>query len=234
MRSAESQARTARTGYGLAAPALAGLMVLLAACSTRPPVTDASVQPTPAAAPVPAAGPAAAASAQPAPTDAASRAAFDAALQAMRKGRREEAERALRSLSQAHPELGGAQANLGLLERRAGRLPEALAAFEQAVKDDPAQPRYHNQLGITLRQLGRFAEARQAYERALALDPAYADAALNLGVLLDLYLGDAAGALARYQRYLELTPAGDPLVAKWVVEIGQRKAPAVAVNKEAK
>ena len=232
MRSAEPHPSTARPWSVLFVPALASLLVLLAACSTRPPLAEASVQP--AVAPAPAAAPAAAASAPPAPSDSASRAAFDAALQSMRKGRHEEAERALRSLSQAHPELGGAQANLGLLERQAGRLPQALAAFEQAVKANPAQPRYHNQLGITLRQLGRFADARQAYERALALDPAYADAALNLGVLLDLYLGDSPGALNQYQRYLALTPAGDPLVAKWVVEIGQRKPPALAVNKEAK
>ena len=45
---------------------------------------------------------------------------------------------------------------------------------------------------------------------------------LNLGVLDDLYLGDSAHALELYTRYLGLTPAGDPAVAKWVADVKNR------------
>jgi hypothetical protein len=51
---------------------------------------------------------------------------------------------------------------------------------------------------------------------------------LNLGVLDDLYLGDSAHALELYTRYLALTPAGDPVVAKWVADVKNRSKPAGA------
>jgi Flp pilus assembly protein TadD len=121
---------------------------------------------------------------------------------------------------------------LGLIYRKSGKLAESLAAFDKAVAADPGQAIFHNQRGITLRELGRFADARVAYERALALTPDYADARLNFGVLLDLYLGEPAVALVQFQRYLELTPAGDPAVSKWIAELKNRK-PEAAAPKEA-
>ncbi|HET8693706.1 MAG TPA: tetratricopeptide repeat protein, partial [Aquabacterium sp.] len=82
----------------------------------------------------------------------------------------------------------------------------------------------YNQLGVHYRQLGQFDKARAAYERALAADPQYAPAVLNLGILSDLYLGDAERALSMYQRYLDLTPQGDPTVAKWIADLKHRLA----------
>ncbi|MDH5330629.1 MAG: tetratricopeptide repeat protein, partial [Aquincola sp.] len=116
--------------------------------------------------------------------------AFDAAKAALRAGRTADAERGFRDLVARHPELGGAHANLGLILRNAGKLDESIAALEQAVKVSPKQPVYFNQLGVSYRHKGQFAKAREAYETALTLDPAYADAHLNLGVLLDLYIGE--------------------------------------------
>ena len=84
-----------------------------------------------------------------------------------------------------------------------------------------------NRQGIALREAGQFAKAREAYEQAIAKDANYAAAVLNLGILLDLYLGDNARALALYDRYLALTPQGDSTVTKWVAELKNRK-PAVA------
>jgi tetratricopeptide (TPR) repeat protein len=80
-----------------------------------------------------------------------------------------------------------------------------------------------NQQGIDYRQKGQFAQAREAYEKAIALDQGYATAILNLGILQDLYLGDAPAALALYQRYQSLSPGADALVAKWVAELKIRK-----------
>jgi tetratricopeptide (TPR) repeat protein len=77
--------------------------------------------------------------------------------------------------------------------------------------------------GVSERVQGHFSLAKQAYERALALDPAHANAAYNLGILYDLYLGDKAQAQAQFEHYLALTPAGDPQVAKWLIELKNRK-----------
>ena len=64
-----------------------------------------------------------------------------------------------------------------------------------------------------------------AYEQAIDADPAYAPAQLNLGVLYDLYLWDAARALEHYDRYLALTTDNDDKVKRWVAELRRRTAP---------
>jgi Flp pilus assembly protein TadD len=162
---------------------------------------------------------------------------YDDALRLMRAGRNDEAERSLRALAQANPDLGGPHANLGVIHRQAGKLNESAGELEQAVKINPNQPIYFNQLGVTYRQLGKFDKARDAYEKAIALDANYPAPTLNLGILYDMYLGDGARALELYSRYLALSPSGDAAVTKWVAELKNRKAPAsstVAVGKKEK
>lgn len=154
--------------------------------------------------------------------------AFDAAKANLRAGRTAEAERGFREVAAKWPELGGAHANLGLILRNAGKTDESIAALEQAVKVSPKQAAFHHQLGISYRTKGQFQKARNAYEQAIALDENFADAHLNLGVLLDLYLNDPPLALAHYERYLALTPAGDANVGKWVADLRNRKPVAVA------
>jgi tetratricopeptide (TPR) repeat protein len=158
--------------------------------------------------------------------------AFDAARAHLRAGRVAEAERGFRDVIAKHPELGGAHANLGLILRNAGKHDESIAALEQAVKANPKQPVFHNQLGVSYRHKGEFQKARDAYEQAIALDENYADAHLNLGVLLDLYQGDAPLALVHYERYLALSPSGDATVGKWVADLRARKPLSVAQAKK--
>ena len=159
---------------------------------------------------------------------------FDDASRALRSGRVDEAERAYRALAQANPELGGPHANLGVIYRQSGKLPEAAAEFERAVRLNPQQPIYLNQLGITYRQLGQFAKARDAYQQAIALDPGYAAPTLNLGILYDLYFGDAPHALEQYGRYLALSPNGDATVTKWVADLKNRKPAPITVSRQEK
>jgi len=149
--------------------------------------------------------------------------AYDDALALLRAGHPADAERGFRALTQSDPDLAGPHANLGLLARQAGRLPEAVSELEKATTLAPGLAIAWNQLGLAYRQSGEFTKARDAYDHALAIDPNYATAVLNLGVLDDLYLGDSARALELYTRYLALTPAGDPVVAKWVADVKNRK-----------
>ena len=149
--------------------------------------------------------------------------AYDDALALMRAGHPADAERGFRALTQSDPDLAGPHANLGLLARQAGRLPEAVSELEKATTLAPGLAIAWNQLGLAYRQSGEFTKARDAYDHALAIDPNYATAVLNLGVLDDLYLGDGARALELYTRYLALTPAGDPVVTKWVADVKNRK-----------
>jgi tetratricopeptide (TPR) repeat protein len=204
------------------------LSAALGACASAPALVT---QPAPAVQQAASTGVSAAATlpaASEVPIDPAVRRTFDAARAALRAGRTADAERGFRDLIAKHPELGGAHANLGLILRNAGRHDESIAALEQAVKVSPQQPVFFNQLGVSYRHKGLFDKARQAYESALALDADYADAHLNLGVLLDLYLGEGAAALVHYERYLALSPGGDATVGKWVAELKNRKPPSVA------
>ena len=140
-----------------------------------------------------------------------------------------------RYLTQSNPELGGPYANLGVIHRQQNKLAESASDLEQAVKLSPNQPIYLNQLGITYRQQGQFDKARDAYQRAIAADANYAAPTLNLGILYDLYLGDSAKALELYDRYLALSPGGDPAVTKWVADLKNRKpVSAVAMGKKEK
>jgi tetratricopeptide (TPR) repeat protein len=168
------------------------------------------------------------------PVNPATQRAFDEASSALRSGRTAEAEGAFKALASANPDLGGPHANLGVIYRNAGKLPEAVSEFQAAVKLSPAQPVYLNQLGVTYRQQGEFAKAREAYQRAIALDPRYAPATLNLGILYDLYLGDAPHALEQYNRYLALLPAPDPTVTKWVADLKNRKPAPITVSRQEK
>ena len=158
------------------------------------------------------------------PVDAATRANFDEAVRMLRAGRLPEAERALKALAAAQPQLAGVHANLGLLYRKTGRLDDSAAALQQAVKLSPKQASYHSQLGITWRALGRFDHARKAYETAIELDPAHAGALINLAILNDLYLGEPARAAELYTRGAALLPGEAATINKWLAELKNRKA----------
>jgi len=104
----------------------------------------------------------------------------------------------------------------------AGRNEDARTQLQSLLEIDPLNAGALNRLGVAERRLGRFAEARAAYQRAIAADPACAEAERNLGVLLDLYLGDPAQALPHYERHQSLAGEVDTQVAAWLVEVRTR------------
>lgn len=110
------------------------------------------------------------------------------------------------------------QVSAGLRALAAGRWAEAEAAFAAA----PPDPVAWNAIGVARRQQGRMAEAREAYEGASMLDPEDPLPALNLGVLLDLYLGQPGAALAEYERYQQLSGGPDVQVEAWITEVRVR------------
>ena len=131
-------------------------------------------------------------------------------------------------LRAAMDELVGRQLAQNITPAQLKEIKGLVDQMEKAVKASPSQPVFQNQLGLSLRHAGKFAKAREAYESAVALDPGYADAHLNLGVLLDLYLGEPTLALVHYERYIALVPGGDAGVGKWVADLKTRKTASVA------
>jgi Flp pilus assembly protein TadD len=210
--------------------ALAGAACLVA-CGSAPSVPDASSAETrpdarapdaPAGASTGEAVPAGAGSTAP-PVEVPARAAaeFARAVELMRAGNAGEAALEFEQLAAGYPQLAGPHVNLGILHRKAGRLDAAVEALRAAVQRNPGNAIAWNELGVTLRMRGEFAEAAAAYERAIAIDPALAAAHRNLGVLRDLYLGDAPGALDAFEKYRSLT-GEDRQVTGWIAELRQR------------
>jgi tetratricopeptide (TPR) repeat protein len=97
-----------------------------------------------------------------------------------------------------------------------------LQQIESELVEAPARLDLLNRLGIAQRRLGNFTEARDAYERAIAADPQFAEPELNLAILLDLYLQDAAAALPHYERFQLLSGDADGEVSSWLVEVRTR------------
>jgi tetratricopeptide (TPR) repeat protein len=146
-----------------------------------------------------------------------------AALAEMKPGRYARAESidGLDISAETPPEIGPlfAAARVAL---ESGRNAEARQLLEAALAVDPTNASGLNRLGVAERRLGRFTEARAAYERSIAADPVYAEPERNLAVLLDLYIGDPAQALAHYERYQALAGEGDTETAAWLVELRTR------------
>lgn len=147
---------------------------------------------------------------------------FSEVVALMRAGEDDKALQRLQALARSHPKLPAVHANIGLVKLRNEQVGDAVAAFETAVELAPANERYWNHLGLSYRRQGRLDEARQAYEQALEMTPQYADAHRNLGILYDLYLGEAAKAEAHYRRAMELDPASRKEIAAWLAELQRR------------
>src|SRR6266849_3118088 len=178
----------------------------------EPPVANRAKLDPPATAPV---------KAEP-PVNAESRQMYQQALAALGAGRYPEAERALLAVIRREPELAGPRANLGILYARTGHSAQAVESLKEAIRLNPDRAVYYNELGMVSRREGRFDEARRYYAKALDLDPNYAYAHLNIGILYDLYLQDAAKAMQHYQRYRELVPSEAGTVTKWIADLQQR------------
>lgn len=102
---------------------------------------------------------------------------------------------------------------------------------EAAPPDDGSAATRALRQALADREAGRFVDARRTLEGLLAADPSHQAARLNLAILLDLYLHDAAGALPHYQA-LAPSPAL-PALPRWIAELQTRAGrPALAAMPE--
>lgn len=149
---------------------------------------------------------------------------YEEALVLMRTGRYEQAGTKLAALTRRYPDLAGPYVNLGLTYLHLERGEDAETALVAAADRNPHSVVAQTLLGVVYREEGRFEDARRAYQRALALDADYAEAHLNLGILLDLYLRQPEEALKHYERYREIRPSDAARVEPWITDLRRNGA----------
>jgi len=125
--------------------------------------------------------------------------ALKLALDALRAGRLDEAERHGKSALKVRPDSFDALHLLGLVEARRGRYGEAAKLLGRAAKANPRSAPAQLNLGNALAAIGRHADALQSYDRALALEVRYGEAHAARGTALHALrrLDEAEQALSR-------------------------------------
>ena len=88
----------------------------------------------------------------------------------------------------------------------AERYSEAVPHYQMALETRPDNADIRTDLGICFRRSGDGNRAVAPFRRAIQDAPQHINAHFNLGVVLAYDLDDAAGAIAAWERFLELAP----------------------------
>lgn len=127
----------------------------------------------------------------------------------------------LQDITTKQPKLAAAHVDLGIAYAKTSELDKAEASLKRALELQPKHPIAWNELGLVQRRQGKLGDARASYEKSLAAAPGFHFARLNLAVLCDLYLQDAACALDNYLLYQQAVP-DDKQVAGWIASTRAR------------
>jgi len=147
---------------------------------------------------------------------------YERALRSAKKGKTKKAINQFKQLIDMRPSYRNAYTNLGLLLLQTNQMNEAKKALESAIQQDKSDAIAYNHLAIIQRNAGQFKLALQNYRKAIKANPEYANAYLNLAILLDIYLQDLPGALSNYQTFQRLSGTKNDSVEKWVIDLKRR------------
>jgi Flp pilus assembly protein TadD len=158
---------------------------------------------------------------EPAKVDGTTRADYARAAGLLAQERYAEGIALLQDITTRQPRLTAAYIDLGIAQGKLNELDKAEASLKRALELQPKHPIAWNELGLVQRRQGKLADARASYEKSLAAAPGFHFARLNLAVLCDLYLEDAACALDNYVLYQQAVP-DDKQVAGWIASARAR------------
>lgn len=192
------------------------LATLLAACGSNP--TQPESRP----------GTAVKTPAPPVNPSASPEARFAAALELMKNGQMDEAEKAFVTLSKDLPAASGPWTNLGIIYAKSKRRDAAINAFNRAVTLKADNAVAWNWLGIEYRDAGDYVRAQSAYEQAIKSNPSEPLSHLNYGILLDQYMKRPQEAIAQYKQYQSLLGKEDLRSMAWIAELEAANKPPAA------
>jgi len=144
------------------------------------------------------------------------------AIQSAKKGDLDVAIQQFNQVIAQNPTAKHAYSNLGLLYLHKNNIKSAKEAFLTAIEQDKTDSIAYNHLAIIERQQGEFKKALFHYYKAINADPDYANAHLNLGILLDIYMQEFPKALEQYEIFQQLTDGSNKQVEKWILDIKRR------------
>jgi tetratricopeptide (TPR) repeat protein len=99
-------------------------------------------------------------------------------------------------------------------DKKTTRLNTSELLIDKAISVNPLNPYAQNLKGMMLQDKGLFEEAEQRYAKALFIWPSYAQAQLNMAILLELYRGKLLDANTYYSAYLQRN-VDDKQVQRW-------------------
>jgi len=146
---------------------------------------------------------------------------FANAVDYMEQARYDEAIVLLEQVIDQSPGLTAPHVNIALAYEQKGATEKAEEHLKTALVLIPGHPVASNVYGLLLRKNGRFAEAREIFEMSLERFPEYLPTRKNLGILYELYLGDAGAALEQFEIYSEAAPE-DEQVTTWIASLRLR------------
>ena len=112
----------------------------------------------------------------------------------------------LQTKAESTPEDISSRLALGDLYFRAGRFDEAIPWFEQAIALDPAHGEGRTNLGVSYYYSGQTSRAVETFEYLLEIYPEHQRALLSLGIVKAFGLQDLDGAMAAWERVIEIAP----------------------------
>jgi tetratricopeptide (TPR) repeat protein len=144
---------------------------------------------------------------------------YTQALRYISQNQLDEAESALRGITEKRPELAGPWANLGLIKIKQNQFDKAEEHLNKALQRNPKLAQAYNLLGFIESKRTHISKAKDLYEKAIANKDDYALAHYNVALIYDIYLRDIPKAVEHYKRYLELTNFEDKRTADWLKEL---------------
>lgn len=161
---------------------------------------------------------------------------FRKAITALSEGNTEQAKTVLSPILTDPKVPSAAWVLMGDILLQEGDQAGATQRYHDAVIRNPYNYFALNRLGTLYRQKGQFDTAMGYYQKAIQSWSGYQAAHYNLGILMDLYLGDKSGALdayANYQALLSHPIEGEApkkevrRIKRWIADVN-RQLPATA------
>ena len=119
----------------------------------------------------------------------------------------------LRARAESNPDDVESRVALGNLYYDANRFEQAIPWYEQALVLAPDNVDVSTDLGVSYYYVQQPGRAVAQFERSLEVDPRHAKTHLNLGIVRAFGLQDLDGALAAWERVIEIAPGSAEAIA---------------------